>query len=61
MPFVVGMTCALPAVATAQQLTETPPMAWNDYNHFKNHLDNADVRAVADATVSSGMRDAGYV
>jgi alpha-galactosidase len=39
----------------------TPPMGWNSWNHFAGKVTDADVRAAADALVSSGMRDAGYV
>jgi len=46
----------------AQQKTAlTPPMGWNSWNHFADHVTDADVRSAADALVSSGMRDAGYV
>jgi alpha-galactosidase len=38
----------------------TPPMGWNSWNHFAARIDDATVRAQADAMVSSGMRDAGY-
>ncbi len=50
-------------VATAQTPTvaATPPMGWNSWNHFAEKIDDATVRAQADAMVSSGMRDAGYV
>jgi len=39
----------------------TPPMGWNSWNHFAEKIDDATVRKQADAMVSSGMRDAGYV
>ena len=39
----------------------TPPMGWNSWNHFRNKVDDATIRAQADAMVSSGMRDAGYI
>lgn len=39
----------------------TPPMGWNSWNHFKTEIDDATIRAIADAMVASGMRDAGYV
>jgi alpha-galactosidase len=39
----------------------TPPMGWNSWNHFAEHVTDADIRAAADALVSTGMRDAGYV
>jgi alpha-galactosidase len=38
-----------------------PPMGWNSWNHFAEKIDDATVRAQADAMVLSGMRDAGYV
>ena len=38
-----------------------PPMGWNSWNHFETRVDDATVRAIADALVSSGLRDAGYV
>ena len=39
----------------------TPPMGWNSWNYFAGKVTAADVRAAADAMVSTGMRDAGYV
>lgn len=39
----------------------TPPMGWNSWNHFAEKVDDATVRAAADALAASGMRDAGYV
>ena len=39
----------------------TPPMGWNSWNHFAAKIDDATVRAQADAIVNNGMRDAGYV
>jgi alpha-galactosidase len=51
---------AAPALS-AQSLAATPPMGWNSWNHFARKVTDADVRAAADALVSSGMRDAGYI
>jgi alpha-galactosidase len=42
-------------------LARTPPMGWNSWNQFANHIDDATVRGIADAMASNGMRDAGYV
>jgi alpha-galactosidase len=36
-------------------------MGWNSWNHFAGKIDDATVRAQADAMVTSGLRDAGYV
>jgi alpha-galactosidase len=45
----------------APRIAATPPMGWNSWNHFADKVDDATVRAAADAMVSSGMRDAGYI
>ena len=42
-------------------LARTPPMGWNNWNLFQEHIDDKIVRGVADAMVANGMRDAGYV
>jgi alpha-galactosidase len=41
-------------------LALTPPMGWNSWNKFACNVTERTVRAVADAMVTSGMRDAGY-
>ena len=40
---------------------KTPPMGWNSWNHFACKVTDADVRAAADAIVSTGMKNAGYI
>ncbi len=53
---------ALPLLSqTDTTLAKTPPMGWNSWNHFAGRVSDKDVRAAADALVSSGMRDAGYI
>ena len=47
--------------AQTTNLAATPPMGWNSWNHFHNKVDDATIRAQAEAMVSSGMRDAGYI
>ena len=42
-------------------LARTPPMGWNSWNFFQEGIDDKTVREIADALVSSGLRDAGYV
>ncbi len=42
-------------------LVRTPPMGWNSWNKFGGRVDDASVRGMADAMVSSGMSKAGYV
>lgn len=41
-------------------LARTPPMGWNSWNKFHDKFDDATVRQMADAMVSSGMKAAGY-
>ena len=50
-----------PAPAQPTKLASTPPMGWNSWNHFNKNIDDATVRAQADAMVASGLRDAGYM
>ena len=47
--------------AQTTTIAPTPPMGWNSWNHFADKIDDATVRAQADAMVSSGMQDAGYI
>jgi alpha-galactosidase len=41
-------------------LARTPPMGWNSWNKFRGRVDDAAVRAMADAMASNGMKEAGY-
>jgi len=58
---VVAVAALLSPEVHAQTVALTPPMGWNRWNHFAEKIDDATVRKQADAMVSSGMRDAGYV
>ena len=61
MVFVV-CTCMVGAAnAVVAGVAATPPMGWNSWNYFAGKVTAADVRAAADAMVSTGMPDAGYV
>ncbi|HEY4356574.1 MAG TPA: glycoside hydrolase family 27 protein [Acidobacteriaceae bacterium] len=57
---VFAVLLASPGAAHPQTLAATPPMGWNSWNHFRAQVDDATIRAQAEAMVSSGMRDAGY-
>jgi alpha-galactosidase len=65
MVFVLSTLLALligsAGMAQTPPVAPTPPMGWNSWNHFAGKIDDATVRAQADAMVSSGMRDAGYI
>jgi len=59
-----ALAAILAAPAPGQKapgLALTPPMGWNSWNRFGCEVDEALVRATADAMVDRGMRDAGYV
>jgi alpha-galactosidase len=59
-------TFALATAASAQShpawmdIAKTPPMGWNSWNKFGCNVSESLIREVADAMVSSGMKDAGY-
>jgi alpha-galactosidase len=48
-------------LAQTSTLAATPPMGWNSWNLFAGRVTDKNVRDAADAMVSSGMKDAGYV
>ncbi|MBN1559614.1 glycoside hydrolase family 27 protein, partial [candidate division KSB1 bacterium] len=41
-------------------LAQTPPMGWNSWNNFGCNVSEEMIKRMADAMVSSGMREAGY-
>jgi len=43
-----------------QALAPTPPMGWNSWNKFGCNVSEELIKGIADAMVSSGMKDAGY-
>jgi alpha-galactosidase len=42
-------------------LALTPPMGWNTWNKFACNVDEKLIRESADAMVTSGLKDAGYI
>ena len=60
----VFVICTAPLSAKAasnqNQLALTPPMGWNSWNAFHVDINEVIIKQIADAMVSSGMRDAGY-
>jgi len=53
-------TAELTIVAGAAALALTPPLGWNSWNVWGGAVDDAKVRAAADAMVSSGLAAQGY-
>ena len=59
---ITALLCTVPAAAQkAEGLALTPPMGWNSWNHYACEIDETLIKRTADAMVSSGLRDAGYV
>ncbi len=53
--------CSSSAAAHDNGLAKTPPMGWNSWNKFACNVSESLIKEMADAMVTSGMRDAGYV
>ena len=51
---------ATPVFALDNGVARTPPMGWNSWNKFACNVSEKLIREVADALVSTGMKDAGY-
>lgn len=43
-----------------EDLAKTPPMGWNSWNYFGCNINEKIIKEIADAMVSTGMKDAGY-
>ena len=43
-----------------ENLALTPPMGWNSWNKFGCDVSEILIKEIADAMVSTGMKDAGY-
>ncbi|MBL0336999.1 MAG: glycoside hydrolase family 27 protein [Chitinophagaceae bacterium] len=57
---VLLLFCTVLNAQKFEGLAKTPPMGWNTWNKFACNVDEKMVREMADAIVSSGMKDAGY-
>ena len=55
------IVCWTSASAHDNGLAKTPPMGWNSWNKFACNVSEKLIKEMADAMVTSGMRDAGYV
>jgi alpha-galactosidase len=47
-------------IVVGDQIALTPPLGWNSWNCFAGAVDDAKIRAAADAMVSSGLIDHGW-
>ncbi|MER5456170.1 ricin-type beta-trefoil lectin domain protein [Micromonospora sp. NPDC002389] len=55
-----GLHSPKPAQALNNGVARTPPMGWNTWNTFGCNINEALIHQMADAIVSTGMRDLGY-
>jgi alpha-galactosidase len=60
LPFPPGVQNVNNAQALSNNLGLTPPMGWNSWNIFGGNIDENKIKQIADAMVTSGMKDAGY-
>jgi alpha-galactosidase len=51
---------AIPLLALDNGLAKTPPMGWNSWNKFGCDVSEKLIKEMADAMVSSGLKDAGF-
>lgn len=59
--FIILVLSVRTASALSAALSPTPPMGWNTWNYFVcENINEVNIRAQADALVSTGMRDLGY-
>jgi alpha-galactosidase len=54
------LTFAARLFALDNGLAKTPPMGWNSWNKFGCDVNEQLIRGMADALVSTGLKDAGY-
>lgn len=60
--FLILSTCSI-LVCQAQKFEElapTPPMGWNSWNKFGCNVSEKLIKEMADAMITSGMKEAGY-
>ena len=55
-----GEASATITLAVGDRLALTPPMGWNSFNRFGCEIDEAKVRAAAEALVAAGLADHGF-
>ncbi|PYX14457.1 MAG: alpha-galactosidase [Acidobacteria bacterium] len=58
--FLPSLVFTTNSTAQAQQLAQTPPMGWNSWNKFACEVSEQLIGEIADAMVSSGLKEAGY-
>ena len=60
---VLVVSCTLFLHTNAQKyegVAATPPMGWNSWNCFRENVSEDKIKSIADAMVTSGMKEAGF-
>jgi alpha-galactosidase len=57
----IAALASAPASALENGMARTPPMGWNSWNKFQCDVSETLIKQMADAFVTTGLRDAGYV
>jgi len=58
---IISSACLAQDVSAIDKgLALTPPMGWNSWNKFGCNVNEEMIRGMADAMITSGMKDAGY-
>lgn len=58
----ISLLMSVPCLAAEKEnVAQTPPMGWNSWNLFGCKVSDKVIREQADALVSNGMKDAGYI
>lgn len=57
----LGFVCTGSYAQKFEKLANTPQMGWNSWNKFGCDINEQMIKEMADAIVSSGLKDAGYV
>lgn len=60
LAFFLCFSSALFAQKEFDKLAKTPPMGWNSWNKFGCNVSDSLIRTIADAMVTTGMKEAGY-
>jgi alpha-galactosidase len=47
--------------AVINNLAKTPPMGWNSWNCFGANINETQIKKIADAMLTTGLKDAGYI
>ncbi len=60
LTLILSITLTISLNAQKPGWAVVPPMGWNSWNSFGGNINEKLIKGIADAMVSSGMKDAGY-